>query len=499
MVEDTLELLRAAGGRSGERPSPAAQEAAPAASEPRTRLSRGSGTVAVVAREGAAGAQTAWQINRREWAPRSMFALSAVLILGSLALMLFPELPVPLLPSSGRQGQQGIDQHSALLVIIACALPPLLAWLSYLLINKRAVCEHVRPHIASNLASELSPDPAEPALIERANSTWWYEIGKAQWFLSRAQVFAGLWGMIATIAIVGGVSFLVPPFRPVGAPFREPYSMVALAVIAAASTSFLLDLARLCIRTANDDATKRMFAEALRTLILSVVSTLALILLIRFVGPEQMSVLFKGNAIEQGKDVEVCLIALGLGAGVAVLGPPVFDWIQMRVATALGIESKKHDGGTPLFALADISDAEIARLGEEGIESVEALVSTSIPRLFLNTRFSLQRIVAWHDFGLLVVRIGATAAGDLRSRWGICGAVEIRRVVRNPAASGAAATLRDIFKKNMRVDGDAEAELVLRQIADDERVALTELQRRTVFEKYDEPGRKGSAAGQVSF
>jgi hypothetical protein len=39
-------------------------------------------------------------------------------------------------------------------------------------------------------------------LIDRANSSWWYEIGKAQWFLSRAEVFAGLWGMIATIAIV---------------------------------------------------------------------------------------------------------------------------------------------------------------------------------------------------------------------------------------------------------------------------------------------------------
>lgn len=42
-----------------------------------------------------------------------------------------------------------------------------------------------------------------------------------------------------------------------------------LAVIGSAATSFLLDLARLSIRTSNDDATKRMFAEALRTLILS--------------------------------------------------------------------------------------------------------------------------------------------------------------------------------------------------------------------------------------
>ena len=347
----------------------------------------------------------------------------------------------------------------------------------------------------SELPGELADLAADLALIDRANSSWWYEIGKAQWFLSRAEVFAGLWGMIATIAIVGAVSFLVPPFRPASTSFREPYSMVALAVIAAAATSFLLDLARLCIRTANDDATKRMFAEALRTLILSVVSTLALILLIRLLGPQQVSDLFKGGDLERGKGIEVCLIALGLGAGVAVLGPPAFDWIQTRVATTLGIDRKKQDGGTPLSALADVSDAEIARLAEEGIESVEALVSTSIPRLFLNTRFSLQRIAAWHDFGLLVVRIGATAAGDLRSRWGICGAGEIRRVMRQPAGSAAIATLRGIFKKNMRVDGDAEAALVLKQIAEDERVALTELLRRTVLEKWDEPGRNPAASG----
>lgn len=449
-------------GASGESSLPAA--AAPPLD------SRWTGIAALVA-AAAARLNGTRQPPRREWWPRVVFALVAALLLGGMAVMLFPSIRLPL-PHALPDRHQELDEHFALLVMFACALPPLLAWPSYLLINKRAVCQHIRPVMPSTIES--------PALRHAAMSAWVYEMGRAQWSLARAEVFAGIWGMIATVSIIGSVTFLLPPFHKIGEPFHGQHSVVAMAVIGATATSFLLDFARLCVRAANDDATKRMFAESLRTLILSVVSTLALVLLIWVIGPEQLrGVLFD----KQG--VEACLVALGVGAGVAVVGPPAFDWIQARVDTLIGIKSKRATGGTPLDALGDLSDAEVSRLAEEGIQSVEALVSSPIPRLYLNTRFSLRRIADWHDAGILIVRIGAATAADLRARWGICGAVEIRRIVNDSDRVAGLGVLRGIFKKIMRVDSDPEAELAVRQIADDQRTALTDALRQTEIESDD--------------
>jgi hypothetical protein len=179
--------------------------------------------------------------------------------------------------------------------------------------------------------------------------------------------------------------------------------------------------------------------------------------------------------------------ALGLGAGVAILGPPAFEWVRSRLAAFFGFEQKRPDMGTPLETLEDIGSGEIARLSEEGIGSVEALVNTPIPRLFLCTRYSLQRIVNWHDFGLLITRIGAGPAADLRTRWGLRGSVEVRRVVLGTSEPGAKDVLRDIFKKTLRVDGETEAELVIQRIARDDRVTLVEAFRHTVLERGTEP------------
>jgi len=56
--------------------------------------------------------------------------------------------------------------------------------------------------------------------------------------------------------------------------------------------------------------------------------------------------------------------------------------------------------------------------------------------------------------------------------------VEVLRVMNGDDAA-LRETLRSIFQKAMRVDGEEEAELVLRQIASDDRVALVEVLRKT--------------------
>jgi hypothetical protein len=385
------------------------------------------------------------EARSRPWLPRGALLGASLLILISLGLMLFPVEP-------------------RLILLIASLLPPLLAWLSYLLINKRATCERVQPRVPTDL---------EPAFAARAQAIWSYELERARWSLSRAEVFAGMWGMITSLSIAGATFFIFPASRPAGE--ATATRLVAFAVIGATLTSFLLDLARLSIRTSNDDPTKRMFAEALRTLILCMVSASTLLLLPRVFSPSALSTLFAPGA----QDASVA--ASGIGAGVAIAGPVLFEWLRERFASVLGIDTKRPQSGTPLNALDDLSEAEIARLTEEGIVSVEALVGVPIPRLALNTRFSLQRVVEWHDQGLLITRVGAAPAKELRTRWGLRSSTEIRRILLSSSA-GEADVLRNIFQKVLRVDSDAEADLVLSQIARDERIALTDVLRGTRLE-----------------
>ena len=390
----------------------------------------------------------------RPWLPRGALLGASLLILISLGLMLFP----------GKPSQSEMAVEPRLILLIASLLPPLLAWLSYLLINKRATCERVQPRVPTDL---------EPAFVARAQAIWSYELERARWSLSRAEVFAGMWGMITSLSIAGATFFIFPASPSTGEPMAT--RLVAFAVVGATLTSFLLDLARLSIRTSNDDPTKRMFAEALRTLILCMVSASTLLLLPRVFSPSALSTLFASGA------QNASVAASGMGAGVAIAGPVLFEWLRERFASVLGIDTKRPQSGTPLSALDDLSEAEIARLTEEGIVSVEALVGVPIPRLALNTRFSLQRVVEWHDQGLLITRVGAAPAKELRTRWGLRSSTEIRRILLSSSA-GEADVLRNIFQKVLRVDSDAEADLVLSQIARDERIALTHVLRGTRLE-----------------
>lgn len=403
-----------------------------------------------------------------KWGPRAVLLFSLVLTLATLALMLFPTRVWPHHP--GGERHQEIDVHFAIAVVLACWLPPVLAWLSYTLINKRAFWDHVQPRF---------PDSHDPALRDAcavARASWTYEFERAHSNLARAEVFAGLWGVLSSMAMVGAIIFLIPPFHAVETPFATRANALAFGLLGTTVTSFLLELARLCLRTSDDDATKRMFADALRTLILSVVSTMLVMLMAPVIGPDWFQKLAAGS---DGAVVG----ALGLGASVAIVGPPVFEWARERLAGAFGIEQRRREVGTPLDKLDDIGAGEVARLAEEGIETVEALVNTPVARLFLSTRFSLQRIVSWHDFGLLITRAGAASASDLRSRWGVRGSVEVRRVMNDSNDVASQKTLRAIFQKAMRVDGEPEADLVLRQIARDDRVAVVEVLRRTRIER----------------
>jgi hypothetical protein len=352
-----------------------------------------------------------------------------------------------------------IDEHYAFLVLCACAAPPFLAALAYSLISKRASANDINLDFPKDL---------DPGLVERAISCWVSEIERSCGSMARAESFASLWGLLTTMMLVGAVTFLLPPFHtPPDNPFSDARNMVAFAVIGAAGTRFMLDLSRICIRISNDDVSKRMFAEALRVSILSVIATLALTFITGLASKDPESA-----------GLPVVLRSMGLGAGVAIVGVPVFDYVVLKVSDLLGVSRPEQPLLTPLTALAGMSAADIDRLGEEGIVSVEALIGTPPPRIFMNTRFSLKRICDWVDRGLLLSRLGATAVASLHDRAGLTGALELRQLVADGHEGRTAATLAAI-KKAMSLDGDEEAQLLLSAIVLDDSLAMLATFHRT--------------------
>jgi hypothetical protein len=390
-----------------------------------------------------------WDALRPSW----LLWIVNVLVLSALVLALFPRVLDGLL-TLGVGDRPTIDPHFALLVLCGCAAPALLARLCYSLINKKVASQQ--------LCLDL-PATVEPALAKRAISCWLYEIRRNQGSLTRAGSFAGLWGLMTTLVLAAAVTFLVPPFHTPRTEFTGPHNMVAFAVVGAASTRFLLDLARICVRIANDDASKRMFAETLRALILSVVATLAFML---------VSGLIESRAPGAGANgLTGVLQSMGMGAAVAIVGVPAFEYVVEKLTVLLGITRPQQPAMTALAALAGINAAEIDRLAEEGIDSVECLVNTPLPRVFLNTRFSLQRIADWFDRGLLLCRLGVAAAAELRARVGLSGALELRQTASGGNDQRAAAVVEAI-KKAMRLESDDEARLVVSAVVFDDAVAM---------------------------
>jgi hypothetical protein len=360
-----------------------------------------------------------------------------------------------------------VAPRSICLAAFGCCLPPVFAGLTLLLINRRAQLDHLEPEFSASLGPELE------ALVERARSSWLYERERARSALARANVYAVLWGALASLSLIGAAAFLLLPLNP-GGNFTGSAQTIALTVIGAVATRFLIDLGSIAVRISNTDVTRRMFAEAVRGLIGSLLAAAVLVMLLDVLDMKQLqeAVTSRGAAA-----------ALGLGCAVAFIGAAAFDWLQARLRVLFGMTDKVSIGGTSLTALEDIGEIELERLAEEGIRSVEALVATSVPRLFFGTKFSLQRIIGWHDRGLLLVRIGTDATKELGARWGLSGCIEILRAYKGTQGFDAAGTLKAVFQKTLRVDNQEEAEMVVWQIAQDDRVKLVQVMHQTLVEQ----------------
>ena len=393
----------------------------------------------------------AWRRGRKESDPTLQDAHAdsrarlCILLANGLATVLVTWVLFPNLLADGWRfvatGEAQVERLP-LVVFAACLMPPVLARLCYSLIDHRAERQPITVEIPAGLA---------PRLRQRVGLTWAYEKQRACWSLSRAALFASMWGLTGTLTLLGGVYLSLPFLEGMDFGANRSRALVAFAVTSAAGTRFLFDLAKICVRTGTDDASKRMFSEALRGLLYAVL----------------VAGVAASMAPELGLDISGPALAVALGSAIAILGASSMTHLQQRLAVAFGLGRVEIANLTPLSAIAGCSPAELERLRDEGIESAEALINTPVPRIFLSTRFSLQRICDWIDRGRLLCLLGVGCAADLRAKTGIVGVLALRDLcMREPDRAGA------VLAQAMRLGKRSEASTVIQTLVDDDDVTL---------------------------
>ena len=210
--------------------------------------------------------------------------------------------------------------------------------------------------------------------------------------------------------------------------------MVAIAAGSAALTSFSLSFGRLTVRASIRDTSARMFAYALRGLILSV---LAAVLLVALMWHQSVPAVPSGDAAQVVNDSAVLAQQpfkgptsyMLLGMLVSLIGEGVLSQITSRAAAAFNLQvaQRASNGSAELLVLDGMTEQDLLRLGEEGIDSIHALALASTGALYFATPYTLQRLCDWQDAALLIAYVGQAKAQMCRERLMVRGAIDLQR------------------------------------------------------------------------
>lgn len=208
--------------------------------------------------------------------------------------------------------------------------------------------------------------------------------------------------------------------------------MMAIAGASAALTSFALSFGRITVRASIRDTSARMFAFALRGVVTSVLAVLLL-----------CTLLWHNHASDsRGRDdhdgeVEVLkeqplknpASFLMIGMVVALIGESVLSQLTTRAAGVMNLLPARPatDGAGTLTIIEGITEQDVLRLGEEGIDSLHALALGSTAHLYFSTPYSLPRICDWQDQALLITNLGFAKAQASREKLMIRGAMDLQR------------------------------------------------------------------------
>jgi len=309
------------------------------------------------------------------------------------------------------------------LVVAVCATPKVVAFAAAMIITRR-----IDESKFSLSLGDGSPMPNLAKAHARMLSLWNYEGTRCRQSMRRATQHAGFMGLLASVSLcLCTIAAGLP--QSVGK-LTTPVARSAVAVATASTTVFVLGLAYILMRAASDDASTRMFARVGRDLVIAVVAAVLAMALM--------------------KDTVTSISAsIVVGMGCALLGSPLLRALADRAGSFLGMAARKAPAPDGLAGIEGIGDDDVARLGEEGIDSIHALAFCPTARVFFNTKYSLQRICDWQDQALLIAYLGAARAAKLREAFAIRGALD---------AQVLAFALSGIIPADLEIDRRALAE-----------------------------------------
>lgn len=372
-------------------------------------------------------------------------------------------------------------------VLGAVALPAILAICSSMLVERR----FARGEFSLDLTFPQTMPQRERADWKfKMEHMWSYEAGLMRQSVQRMARHATIFGFLGSAILIACSVILLRYARG----DDELRHLIALSVGASTTVSFTLNLGQVLFRSASNDSTARMMAWSARTLL--IVSVATVFFGVAFLSGSGDNTDGKGYLFQGYKG------ALIVGVAVALLGERVLRAVKDRAASLLGVSTPTARTGD-LTLIDGLSDEDIDRLTEEGVDSTHALAFFPTPRLFFNTTYSLQRLCEWQDQALLIARVGRTNAQLLREQYLIRGAIAARNLAREICGRGKTgqrsptdppesfspvpsedgedegAKLRALAKA-MGFTGINQAVLGMRSLVDDEAIERLELFARAI-------------------
>ncbi len=116
--------------------------------------------------------------------------------------------------------------------------------------------------------------------------------------------------------------------------------------------------------------------------------------------------------------------AFGIGLCAGLVGPRALLPLQQRAATVLGAKLPKENTQLPLGMIEGLTEEIVARLAEEGLDSVHALAFTNTPHVFFSTPYTWEQICDWQSQAVLLEQLGLARFAKFKEQFPIRGVQE---------------------------------------------------------------------------
>lgn len=320
-----------------------------------------------------------------------------------------------------------------LVAILVCSLPYILAFCAVNLYRWSAFSRYdFRLLGQGRSANPAMDDRAWKELSERATEVWDYESRRFSESRRMASLHALIFGLVSSLVLFICTMIVAPYLFVEGTAQTQPV-LIAVAVGTATAFAFANDLGRIIFRVALRDAGAEIFSFATKNAILVVAAALLF-----------STLLCSGLAHDNQGDGQT--IPLGVpgfmmvGATIAIVGGRAVRFVSDRAASVMGLGAGRAPEATDLTRLEGVDEDDIGRLAEEGVDSLHALAFIPLPRLYFNTKYSLDRLCDWQDQALLLVHFGQAKAQLLREHLLVRGAIGAQDAAQRFFASAAETT-----------------------------------------------------------